>query len=101
MKFVGAIVFGESTTHEDRVTKIMPFDVAGEWFQTVTDFFKQAAYVGDYDGQYILINVYSYRGARGLYSLADTSKFDSDTLVQSIEIRNPYWDDTFSEASFS
>lgn len=93
MKFIGVITFLESAEKENdsRETAVMPFDVAADWFQSVTEFHKQAVMVGDYDGTEVLINVFQYNGSVDFYGRPDHPEFDSDMLIHSVSIPNPYY----------
>lgn len=88
-KFIGAIAFLDSEK-EDRRTAVMTFEIMTDWFQSVLEFHRQAVKLGDFDGTEILVNVYEYSGTHKPFEGVHPYMFDSQDLIHSESIRNPY-----------
>ena len=90
MRLIGMITFLDSLC-EGRSTAVMDFRIASDWFQSVREYFQQEVMTGRYDGSEIMISVFEYKGSEGIFGRPENFEFDSDNLVQSLSIMNPYY----------
>lgn len=96
-RYVGAISFLDSAdkANDSRITNVMGFRVASDWLASVEEFYRAACNAGDYDGSEVLITIFGYAGPKGEWAPVTEEEFgefaDSDTLVQEVHIRNPYY----------
>ncbi|MFG2268089.1 hypothetical protein [Streptomyces sp. NPDC048720] len=92
-KYIGAIGYLDSADRENesRLTGIMGFRVASDWFESVVAYCQGMTRAGDYDGSEILINVYAYAGPRTEFESSAGIEIDRLGLVQTVSIKNPYY----------
>jgi hypothetical protein len=88
MKFIGVIAFLDSVERQNRITTQMSFEVMVDWVSSVIEFYRQDVRTGEFDGTEILVQVYEFNPERN--SDIENWDYDSDDIMDSIIIPNPY-----------